>query len=150
MPSIPALAPRFTLNLIDGDQFSLRLTLRDKKTKARKNLTDWKAALQVRKAPGEAVILTLATAGHPQFTSSTGCSIVLLDQTVEATKGQADLIFDLEANALTISQFNAAEQTDGSLRYLGVFDLRMRDAAGLDRKYARGPAEFITEVTALP
>jgi hypothetical protein len=146
MASAPRLAPKLTLNLIDGDQYRLRLTLTNLSTGDRLDLTGFHAALQVRKAYGQTPLLTLCTATHPNYTNSTGCSIVLLNQAVPATKGQIDLVFDLKQNSLVPGQF-VAEMADGVTRYIGVHDLEMTDGASLTRTYLRGPAVFHQEVT---
>lgn len=144
MPQVPKLAPKFTLNLIDGDQRTLRFTVENDQTGDRVDLTGAHAALQVRKALGDAtVILTLATAAHPGgFTSSSGCEIALLDQTADETKGQMDATIDLDTTELTTSQFT----DEGGGRYTGVFDLEVTIDA-TTRKYARGTAVFRQEVT---
>lgn len=144
MPQIPKLAPRFTLNLIDGDKYTIPGLIRDKDTQAALDLTGWKGALQVRKAFGDAaIILTLATSGYAGFTSDSGCSIALLDQTAAATKGRFQLIFDLDSTELDPSVFTDA----GDGRYTGVFDLEFRDSAAAPKKYAKGTAVFRREVT---
>lgn len=144
MPQIPKLAPKFTLNLIDGDKYTIPGLIRDKDTQEPLDLTGWKGALQVRKALGDAaVILTLATSGYDGFTSSDGCSIELLDQTVDETKGRFSLIFDLDATELEPGDFT----DEGSGRYTGVYDLEFRDSLNAPKKYSRGTAVLRREVT---
>lgn len=147
MPQVPKLAPKFTLNLIDGDKYTIPGLIRDKDTQAPLDLTDWKGALQVRKALGDAsVILTLATSGYMGFTSSTGCSIEILDQTDPDLLGKFNLIFDLDQTELTATQFT----DEGGGRYTGVWDLEFRDADDAPKKYSRGTAVFRLEVTDAP
>lgn len=146
MASAPRLAPKLTLNLIDGDQYSLRLTLTNEGTTERVDLTGIAAAWQVRKDYDSAAILTLCTAAHPEHTADTGCSITVLDQTDPATKGQVDAVFDLKQNELTPADFTA-ETADGVTRYVGVHDLEITDTGNLTRTYLRGTAVFRREVT---
>jgi len=149
MASAPRLAPKLTLNLIDGDQYTLRITLTNLSTGARLDLTGCALAWQVRKTYGDTPLLTLATSGYTGYTSDTGCSIVLLDQTDPATKGQADCTFDLLQNSLDPTDF-ATEVADGVTNYVGVHDLQMQDAGGQTRTYLRGKAVFRREVTETP
>lgn len=144
MPQIPKLAPRFTLNLIDGDKYTIPGLIRDKETQDPLDLTSWKGALQVRKAFGDAaVILTLATELYDGFTSSDGCSIEILDQTDPDTMGRFYLIFDLDSTELDPSDFT----DEGGGRYTAVYDLEFRDALDAPKKYAKGTAVLRREVT---
>lgn len=145
MASAPRLAPKLTLNLIDGDQYTLRFLVRNLATKVPLDLTGCTLAWQVRKAVGQDALLTLCTAAHPGHTADTGCSITVLAQS-GATLGKIDCTFDLKQNELTTADFTAQTQ-DGVTRYIGVHDLEMTDAGGLTRTYLRGTAVFNTEVT---
>jgi hypothetical protein len=142
MPSIPKLAPQVTLNLIDGDQYTIRVTLTNKATGLALDLTGFKAALQVKHKIDGTVLLTLATAAHPDHTNSTGCLI-----TLGGVAGTVDLTFDLKQNAFTSGQFTQVDQGDGTTRPEGVYDLELTDTASLTRKYLRGAAPFYQEVT---
>lgn len=146
MPSAPKLPPKLTLNLVDGDQVTLRITLTNLTTGDRLDLTGCQLAWQVRKDYDADALLTLATSGYAGFTNDTGCSITVLDQTDDATKGQVDCTFDLKQNSLTTADFNAVT-AEGVTRYTGVHDLQMEDAGGQTRTYLRGTAVFAREVT---